>query len=370
MKITYIADVRLPTEKAHGVQIMKSCEAFVLSGATVELIIPDRENPIKKDPFDYYGVERIFSIRKIKSPSLMRFEKYLGALAFRLQVAGFLSRLALLRVPKETIVYTRSTEVAWLFSMRGYKTVFEAHVWPETKISLFVRLLSKVYLIVCNSGGTEEEFKKRGMNTLAVPNGVDLSMFDIKADPILLREKLGLPQDKKVILYTGHLYAWKGVDVVFKAASLMKDDPHVVFVLVGGTQKDIEKYKNLVQNNALDNVMLLGHKEQKALPEFLRASDALLIPNIPISIESEKYTSPIKMFEYMASGRPIIASDMPSMREILNEKNATLITPGSAEALKAAIHDLRDTGAEARRDVENFTWEKRALKILSKISTQ
>ncbi|MDB5266913.1 MAG: hypothetical protein JWN89_728 [Parcubacteria group bacterium] len=362
MKITYIADVRLPTEKAHGIQIMKACEAFVQSGAEVELIIPDRENPITKDPFDYYGVQRIFAIRKISSPSLMRFEKYLGGLAFRLQVLGFLARLVFFKVPKDRIVYTRSAEVAWLFSHRGYTTVFEAHLWPETKAGLYEKLLRKVFLIVGNSRGTEEEFKKRGMHTLAVPNGVDLQMFDITADKQALREKLGLPLGK-IALYTGHLYGWKGVDVVFEAARARQDTD---FVFVGGTQKDLEKYRQRVGTEHLSNVLLLGHKEQKVLPEYLKAADVLLLPNVPISIESEKYTSPIKMFEYMASGTPIVASDLPSIREVLNAENAVLVEPGNAKALLEGIARAfsSSVGERAHTDAREYTWIKRAEKIL------
>jgi glycosyltransferase involved in cell wall biosynthesis len=73
---------------------------------------------------------------------------------------------------------------------------------------------------------------------------------------------------------------------------------------------------------------LTGFKEKQRIPEYQMAADMLVLPNIPSTKESEKYTSPIKMFEYMASGVPIIASDMPSLREVLNDHNATLIPPG------------------------------------------
>jgi len=261
-------------------------------------------------------------------------------------------------------------------ALKGFQTAYEAHLWPESKQGLHTRLLRGTAFIICNSGGTESEYVKAGFsNTLAVPNGVDLGMFGGAKNNPGLRSKLGLPEDKKIVMYTGHLYAWKGVDVVIEAARNMRDDSEYVFVFVGGTEKDIVKYRKIIEDEGLSNVRFLGHKEQKALPEFLAAADMLLLPNVPISEESERYTSPIKMFEYMASARPIIASDMPSIREVLNDESAVLIEPGNANALADALQSLARDPARAERlaeracaDVQNFTWQKRTERILSKIS--
>lgn len=376
MKLVYIVNARIPTEKAHGIQIMKSCEAFARAGVTLELWVPDRGNPITEEPFGYYGVDRNFVIKKIKSFDAFRFEKYFGLLSFWLQSISFLIKLASARLEPGGLVYTRNADIASLFAWRGAHVVYEAHQWPTSKIWLYRRLLKEVQYIICNSHGTEAEFKKHGfINTLVVPNGVDLSVFARQENIQAVREKLHLPFDKKIVMYTGHLYAWKGVDVIIDIARALIADTRMLFVLVGGTKKDVEKYKEIIEKNNLSNILLCGHKAQSEIPDYLSSSDVLLLPNIPISEESERYTSPIKMFEYMASKKPIVASNMPSIREILNKENSILSTAGDANSfVQGIIRAAEDTALieaitqKAFSDVQNYTWDKRAQLILNFLS--
>ncbi len=361
--ITYIANIRIPTEKAHGIQIVKSCEAFAEAGFVVELLVPGRETLIKENPFDFYSVRRNFTIRKLNS---------FDALNFRIQSLFFFLKLIFAKIPKDSIVYTRSVEIAWLMSVRGYKTVYESHLWPENKRCLHQYLLRRVDYIVCNSKGTETEYRERGFrNTHSVPNGVDLDMFRAGENTKELRRRLNLPEDQIIIMYTGHLYSWKGVDVVVEAAKETKGDSRYKFVFVGGTDKDLVRYRKIKEYEHLDNAMFLGQKEQREIPKYLACADVLLLPNVPISVESELYTSPIKVFEYMASGRPIVASDMSSIREVLNENNAILVKPADVTGIIRGIHQAsedqvhtKEITKEALKNVQNYTWEKRAEKIL------
>lgn len=372
MKLIYIVNARIPTEKAHGVQIMKSCEAFAREGINLELWIPDRETHIIEDPFDFYGVERNFAIKKIKSFDAFRFEKYLGSLSFWLQSILFLIKLTPLRLGSDALVYTRNVDVAWLFAGRRVRVAYEAHQWPVSKAGLYQWLLRDVRYIICNSRGTEAEFKKHGFtNTLVSPNGVDLTAFSAQKDMSAVRKRLHMPLGKKIVMYTGHLYKWKGVDVIMDIAKAFAGDPRVLFALVGGTERDIKKYQTIIKKEDLSNVLLIGYKKQGDIPDYLSLADVLLLPNIPISEESERYTSPIKLFEYMASRKPIIASDMPSIREILNPGNSVLAVPGKASSFAQGIAKVIDNKelaesiiTRAFSDVQNYTWEKRAQKIL------
>src|SRR5687768_11553111 len=106
MKIKYIANIRLPTEKAHGVQIMKMCEAFALAGADVELIVPRRRSIIHEDPFTYYGVRKNFSITKLFTVDLIGVIPRLG---FWVESIFFsLSLILHLRAQKSAIFYSRN----------------------------------------------------------------------------------------------------------------------------------------------------------------------------------------------------------------------------------------------------------------------
>src|SRR3989344_4089836 len=90
MRILYLANVRLPTERAHGVQIMKMCEAFANLGHTVELFIPRTFNHLTEDPFDWYAVKRVFRLRTVPSFDWRQADRVgLMPIAFRLQAMYF-----------------------------------------------------------------------------------------------------------------------------------------------------------------------------------------------------------------------------------------------------------------------------------------
>jgi glycosyltransferase involved in cell wall biosynthesis len=372
MKIAYIVNARIPTEKAHGYQICKMCEEFASSGVGVQLFFPTRKNFIREDLFEYYSVEKNFSVNKIKLFDFIKWERFFFRKGQILQSLFFLLKLLFLRIDGDDVVYTRDSEIAWLFKKKGYKVFFEAHYWPASKNGLYHYFLKDIDGIICNSRGTLERHKKSGLKRLMVAsNGVDLDEFKIDKTREELREELDLPLDKKIIMYVGHLYGWKGVDTVVRVAELMKDDSGTIFVLIGGTDEDILKYEKIFKDKKLSNIKLLGRKKKNIVPKFLKSADILLLPNTPVSVESVKYTSPIKMFEYMASGVPIIASDLPSIREVLNDENAVLVEPDSASEITGQIKMLleNEQGYErikikSLKDVVEYSWSKRSRNII------
>jgi len=381
MKLIYAANVRMPTEKAHGYQIAKMCEEFARAGAEVELWAPERANRIDKDTFDFYGVERNFRIKKIKGPSwaenFSRFGKkidfYFKSFSFLRGLADEIKNFS----DRSVVIFSRNPEVCRFFSRLGFKVFYEAHRLPSgraVKKIFFRALLKRVSGALANSRGTEFDLKKiSGIGKILVaPNGADLDAFEIKETKNEIRNRLSLPGGKFIAAYVGHLYDWKGAGVILAAAGLTKEMKDLIFLLVGGAPEDLEKYRRKTAVENLDNVMLAGYQERKRIPAYLAAADCLLLPNIAESKESEHYTSPIKMFEYMAAGRPIVASDLPSIREILDDGDCLFIRPGSAEDLLAKIGILRQDKelsakivANAKEKVKNYSWQKRAEKILN-----
>jgi glycosyltransferase involved in cell wall biosynthesis len=367
MKIAYISNVRIPTEKAHGYQMCKTCEALSKQGVDIELIVPERENGINENAFSYYKIEESFKIKYLNSFDFLKY--FSNKYGFYLQGIFFLVSLFRLKLEKDTIIYTRNPEIAWFFGGR-YKTYFEAHNWPDSKIGLYKRLLKKTDGIICNSKGTEKIFNDNGFRkSLVAPNGVDLNDFAEDEDIEEVKKKFDLPREKKFITYVGHLYGWKGVDTILVAAKKNKQN-EIAFLLIGGTEKDIQIYQGKIKRSNLNNIILIGHKKKEEIPSLMKISDILLLPNAKSTDESVKYTSPIKMFEYMASKRPIIASDLPSIREVLNEKNALFFSSGNADELLECINRLCSDGElvkslseQAYIDVRRYTWEKRAERI-------
>ncbi len=373
MKIIYIEKGRIPTEKAYGYQVCKMCEEFSRIGSKVELWTPARVNNIKEDTFSYYGLDKNFEIKRIRCFDFLKHQKIFGKLSFYLFGLAFFIKLLFKKFEKNTVVYTRIVEIAWLFSLKRNKVIFEAHSWPNSKEKLFKYFLKKVEKIICNSEGTEKKYSEVGFsNTLVAPNGVDLNKFNLKKSVQELRTELKLSANEKIIMYIGHLYKWKGVEVIIETAKLLKDKNDILFVLVGGIRQDIEKYRKIIEENKLDNVLLCGHQKKEVIPKYLKSADVLLLPNISVTQESIQYTSPIKMFEYKASKKPIIASDLPSIRAVLNKNNSFLFKAGDSLELVRAIkkifenNELSENIAEqASLDVQKFTWEARVKKIIN-----
>lgn len=371
MKLVYIANIRLPTEKAHGIQIMKMCEAFTEAGMGVELVVPDRHNDIDDDPFNYYCVRKSFNIRRVfslDSASLGRVGFFVQSLTFSLAV---LWRFSKMRKQKETVFYSRDEISAYLLSLFGMKVAWEAHMGHN---NFFIRALIRRNIpIITITGGLRDLYESLGAkNILVSSDGVDIKQFQISNTKDEARRNLGLPNDAHLVVYTGHLYSWKGADVLAETARNLDDDTYVVFV--GGTEKDVELFKN--KYGQIKNIMILGRKPHHEIPMYLRAADVLVIPNSAKEKISRLYTSPMKLFEYMASGTPIVASKIPSLQEVLNEGNSIMVLPDNSKSLaegiklclENSIHSKK-LAEQARNEAEGYTWEKRAQKIILFIST-
>ncbi len=366
----------MPTEKAHGYQIAKMCESFAAAGADVRLIVPKRINSISDNVFDYYKLKENFKIKYLNSFDFFKWEKIIGSkLSFYLQSLFFSFKVKNLKVESDGIMISRNPEIVQAFADKNIKTFYDAHRWPVSKNAIFKKMLKNCSGVICNSNGTAEKFRENGFkNILVAPNGVDLSEYNVEKTKKELRNNFNLPIDKKIIMYVGHLYKWKGVDLVLEL-SKMHQGKNVLFVFVGGTQKDINKYKNKAKEMNIKNILFLGHRKKEDIPGLQMSADVLLLPNIAVSIESEKYTSPIKMFEYMASGVPIAAADLPSIREVLNKKNSILFRAGDIDSFNNQLENLIDNKIDvenivkqAKIDVQKYSWLARAEKIINFVS--
>jgi glycosyltransferase involved in cell wall biosynthesis len=149
--------------------------------------------------------------------------------------------------------------------------------------------------------------------------------------------------------------------------------PEARGVIIGGLpgEPDLERLRARADAAGVTNrVTFTGLVEPARVPGLLAGADALVLPN-PASAISTAFTSPLKLFEYMAAGRAIVASDLPAIREVLEDGvNALLVTPGDAEALAAGIRRLMDDPALAMRlagaafaTVHQYTWARRAERL-------
>jgi glycosyltransferase involved in cell wall biosynthesis len=365
MKLTYLANIRLPTEKAHGIQIMKMCEAFARTGTQVELVVPKRHNAIVEDPFDYYGVERIFTITTLPAYSLVGW----GRSGFLIQAIGFARAVRrYLRQTKPDIVYSRD-KVVLLLLPQTTPFVWEIHTGESRRVARILGKRAKAIVAITNSLAVECDALGIPREKIIVAHdGVDLKQFSVLISQKEARQKLGMPLDKKLVVYTGHLYAHKGADTLAEAMIFFA--PDVLAVIVGGTETDLKRFRATYRDSK--NILIVGQRPHADIPHYLKAADVLVLPNSMTSEASRLHTSPMKLFEYMASGVPIVASDVPSLREIIDESMANFFTPDDPESLARVVSDVfaryplaLEKASKTRAIATRYSWDARAHNILA-----
>ncbi|MDO8496904.1 MAG: glycosyltransferase family 4 protein [bacterium] len=372
MKLIYIANLRLPTEKAYGIQIAKTCEAMADLGCSVILLCPFRISKIKDEFFNYYGIKRNFVFKKIFTLDFY-LPGFLNKIAFGLKsLCSALVLVLYALVEGADIFYTRDEIIAYILSFFRKNIIFESHR-VSNKRKIFYSRFKKINLkVVVISQGLKDDFINFGIkesSLLVARDGVDLDLFNIEMTKEEARKRYNLPLDKKIVMYSGHLFEWKGADILLEAAHKLE----VLFVFVGGTDYDVQKFRQKAEG--LNNVLILGHRPYDQIPSLLKAADILVLPNSSKEEISKRYTSPLKLFEYMASQRPIIASDLPSIREVLDENTGYFFKPDDVSSLVGIINLVLNNEPEAREKntaafnmAKSFTWQKRAEKILKFIS--
>jgi glycosyltransferase involved in cell wall biosynthesis len=201
------------------------------------------------------------------------------------------------------------------------------------------------------------------------PNGVALKRFTFSGSKESMRKSIGLPIEKTVVGFSGHLYKGRGIEELLECAKVLDQ---IFFLIVGGESADILRNKSFAQDLGLSNVEFAGFVPQANVPNYLFACDVLVMPYTEATV-THNFMSPMKMFEYLASGRPIVATDFPVIREILvDKKNSVLVTSNSAGALAWGIkwviehpEDAKRISEQARRDAEQYSWEKRVKRVVS-----
>lgn len=381
MKIFYLINSRIPTEKAEGLEAMKLCEALA-DLAKLEFIAPRRFNKIKQDPFVFYGAKNNFKIKKLPVIDFMpivsgRIVFWLEAISFSLAAFFYL----LFNSNKNDIIFSHDQISLQLVSLIRRNVFYDMHDFPRSRFWLYRSLFKRLRgITTTNNWKREQLIKKFNLEEnkiLAWPNGVELEKFNINISKEEARKKLNLPTDKILIGYVGMLKTMgmeKGIDTAIEAMKLLSESARLV--LVGGRQEDVEYYKNFTDKLGLrERVLFIGWAEHRAIPLYLKAFDLVIAP-FPKSDHYNYYMSPMKIFEYMASGRPIVASDLNSIREIINDESAALVKPDSAQALAEGVNlvlnDKRlaeKISARAYEKVKNFSWQSRAQAIINFIKS-
>lgn len=401
----YISAARIPSEKAHVYQILQMCDAFAGQGVDVELLHPHRVNtPLMRDVQDiksYYGLQNDFSIVELPAVDLLRLTK--KALSFQPR-AFSIAREAVFWLIHRT--YNRSVKKylqgheADLFYLRNWKVLralvqsrpdlathmfFEAHdEFPDTPRERRERkdILQRIGGLITTNSFILKRYIECGIapdNALIARNGINLQRFTHRTETSQeARARLGLPPNAFIVGYVGRLQTLgqeKGVDHLIEAISIVKQaNPllGVALCCVGGPDDMIREYRDMARVLGLSSgdVIFVPQTPPTAIPDFLQAFDVCAMP-FPWTQHYAYYMSPLKLFEYMAAERAIIATRLPAIEEVLEHKrNAYLVPPNDAQSLAEGIdwmnrhtRERRAIAEQARKDVEQYTWSKRAARI-------
>ena len=382
MKIVYITNARLPTEKAHGVQIIKMIEALSSLNNEVVLISPNRiQNEIshKTSVFDFYNVEKIFEhnlinfIDPYKYRSLMpkffyRFFSFLVNLLWGIKSAKIGSKLN-----GDFYIFRDNTPFSYLFcAIFSKKCVIEFHDIPP----FLSRLIFKLGLII--SGKTvcfavtnklsEDLFHKFGK----VKNLKKIDTLHDGVDLIKFKNNKIIENSTPLLTYCGSLSKSKGIDLIINSAKYINN---VEFLIIGGLKVDVDHYKKIANDNGVKNINFIGQVNYSDVPNLLNKSDILLLPSSAKNIKSRNYTSAMKLFEYMSIGKPIIASNIPSNTEILeNNLNCLLFEPDNPKSMVEKINTLIKDKELNKKITKNssklaikYSWTERSKKMIKRI---
>ncbi len=373
MKIVCISASRVPSNAANSLQTMKAVHALARLGHEVTLIVPVTDEPLPagkewESLSHYYGLSTAFQVQWLPAPSRQLF---------------FWAAVRRARRFKPDILYVWPLQSALLGLVHGLPTILEMHDLPSGRLGPFYyryfRDLAGRKRVTVITNALKNALDERygdvlpPRDVILSPNGVELERFVDLPNPATARRHLGLVEAPTVAC-TGHLYEGRGADLFLELAKRLRE---VRFVWAGGRPEDVELWKAKAASLRLNNVLFTGFVLNEQLPLYQAAADILLMPyGKEIGISSGKgnsatISSPMKMFEYLATGRAIIASDLPVFHEVLNESSAVFCSPGKPTDWEGAVRGLLDNpqqrerlGKQAREHAQRYSWTERAKHIL------
>ena len=274
---------------------------------------------------------------------------------------------------KSDLIYGRFLHGCYLAAFLKNKVIFESHEslldMKRLRYFVFKQLVkSKSFekLIVISHALKNIYLKKKFLQNIEIQvahDGAD------EVNNLKTKAKLSGNEENLKVGYVGHLYRGKGMEIINSIADKFNDE--VNFHIIGGTESDINTWKKKIKHK---NVFFYGHICHNEVGNYINALDICLLPNQKIvepyggkdtKVNISGYTSPLKLFEYMSHSKPIIASNFPVIREVLNEKNSILVDCDDINGWVNSIKKLHDINIrqsianQALADFHKYSWKNR-----------
>ena len=379
MKLIYIFNAEIKSEKASVVQAVCMCDAFASRGIDVELVVPVSKI---KNNFSYDYLTNRFGINARMELSFYKKIQFFNRLGI---IGSYFGIKKYLIGRKADIYFTRCPMIFAILVKKKLPVIFESHnsklhntikifdiYWGKKVVRASQSNYCLVYIAI--SQNLSKFWSNKGVPTskiLSLHDGFNYQLFKSNINKIQARFKLNLPKNKKIIMYSGSLYPDREIENIISLAKHFSD---IFFLIIGGPQENANQYQLLAKEEQVINIQFIGPIRHSQIPLYLYASDVLLalwsnkVPTI-------NFCSPLKIFEYMAAGRVIVAHGFPTIREVIRHKqNGLLVEPDNfkdlVEKVKMALSPgNRDMEKQTRLEAfSKYTWDKRVNRILETLN--
>lgn len=372
MRLAYVAYSALDLQSANSIQTFLTLrELNKQLGAQLSVLVPRFGN--ESAPFPVRQLRRI-PVNKLSRVYRSGYWSYFERAVYAERARRILASA------KPDLIYTRDLVCAYRFVRAGMPVLYEVHDLAarhpsETRTARLQELLSRAddrtvrqaRGLVSLTDTFRQEVLAAGWQPperiFVIPDAYDDAVYSPR-DRDAARTALVLPSAAKLVAYAGMTFKYRGLDVLLRALQTW-GDPQARLALVGGRDFELTELRNLAaQLGVTGRVDFVGRKSAHQVVLYLAAADVLVIPDTV----TDATASPLKMFEYMAMARPIVALDRPALREILGD--AALYFPrGDARALasalaRAALPESAALGERALALASQYTYARRAAKIV------
>jgi len=364
-RLLYVFPEPLPLRKARAVQVINTVEALAQSGLGVDLAFVPVAGA--SDPFAHYGKQCPKNVRLIPLsrglPAPFSSMRMHSNRFFLWRLRKWLKREARYgTVPQAVFARHVKLASAMIGECPSLALIYEAHeIFSVPAPKLFAqeaRVLEKAAAVIAITHGLANALNRHfglSRDFAIVPSATTL--------PATPGEKDWSSAHREIV-YAGSLFDWKGVDDLIVATNWL---PGFKITVIGGDEKGIARLRGMLPAEGA-TVEFSGHLSHGEVWKRLQRACIAVLPNRAGSVSD--FTSPLKLFEYMAAGCAVVVSDLPVLHEVLELHEASWFIPGDPQSLALAIRRLTDDPARAQAmgaalavKAKDFTWESRAKRL-------
>lgn len=362
LKILFTFENSLPSKEADAEVFLTTASYLAPKVSQAWLHVPQAHKPTSGDAPTLDGLTVVRARTPLRPAALRHFCCGL-TLVFRKEFQ------------QADVIYTRNLWIAWMATRCGQRVVFDHYrPWsdqiPPLQHWIYSLMCRQSFLVnICHSNYARQKYLALGLQPekiVCVRNGFEPKRLQLRVPVDAAKRAIGLSDSRKTVVYTGRLNHRKGLSLVVEAAKVL---PDILFVLVGSYGRG--RIEALAAG--IENILVIPWQPADVIGQYVFAADILLVPPSwkPLA-QFGSTVLPLKLFFYMASGRPILAGNTPDVSEVLHhDQNAFLCVPDNLDSLINGIRVLTSDaglagriGTKALADSAEYTWDKRTTRIV------